>query len=82
MQCILEKTSTKFKKYYPKVDVKIDNPINFTIELNVENLEDGEYIMTLYKDNNEVITKNLIRIGDYKTMEYKVEKKFIQYDRK
>lgn len=82
MQCILEKTSTKFKKYYPKVDVKIDNPINFTIELNVENLEDGEYIMTLYKDNNEVITKDLIRIGDYKTMEYKVEKKFIQYDRK
>ena len=82
MQCILEKTSTKFKKYYPKVDVKIDNPINFTVELNVENLEDGEYIMTLYKDNNEVITKDLIRIGDYKTMEYKVEKKFIQYDRK
>lgn len=82
MQVILEHTTTKFKRYYPEIEVKTENVLHFTIELNVEDLEDGEYIMTIYKDNNEVITKDLVRIGDYKIMEYKVEKKFTQYVRK
>lgn len=82
MQVILECTSTKFKRYYPEIEVKTENVLHFVIELNVEDLEDGEYIMTIYKDNNEVITKELVRIGDYKIIEYKVEKKFTQYVRK
>jgi hypothetical protein len=82
MQCILEKTSTKFKRYYPEVEVKSDNPIYFTIQIDVDGLQDGEYIMTLYKDNNEEIAKELMRIGNYKIIEYKVEKKFTQYVRK
>lgn len=82
MQCILEHTTTKFKRYYPEVEVKSDNPIYFTIQIDVDGLQDGEYIMTLYKDNNEEIAKELMRIGNYKIIEYKVEKKFTQYVRK
>lgn len=82
MQILLENNTTHFKRYYPEIEVKTENVLHFTIELNVEDLEDGEYTMTIYKDNNEVITKELVRIGDYKIMEYKVEKKFTQYVRK
>jgi hypothetical protein len=49
--------------------------------LDVSNLEDGEYTLFLLNNVNEVVTKELVKIGDY-TNEYKKEKKFIQYVRK
>lgn len=84
MQAILEHTSTKFKQYYAEVEVNNDNPMYFIVYLNTEDLIDGEYMMTIYKDDNSIVAEELIRIGDYKDKktEYKVEKKYIQYVRK
>lgn len=84
MQLILEHTTTKFKRYYPEVEVKIDNPLYITIEVNTSSLADGEYEMKLYTNDNKIVAEDIVKIGDYKTptTEYKIEKKFTQYVRK
>lgn len=82
MQILLEHTTTKYKRYFDNVDVKIDNPLYMAINIDTANLEDGEYTLTLYKNNNEVVAKEIVRIGDYKIREYKVEKKYTEYVRK
>lgn len=84
MQAILEHTTTKYKQYYTEVEVNNDNPMFFIIELNTEGLADGEYMLSIYKDDNEFIAEELVRIGDYKSAktEYKIEKKFTQYVKK
>ena len=84
MQGILECTTTKFKRYYPQIEIIIDNPLFFHIELDTRSLEDGEYQITIYTDDNRVVGEELIRIGEHKTAtktQYKVEKKFTQYVR-
>lgn len=84
MQLILEHTTTKFKRYYPEVEVKTDNPMYVTIEIDTRKLADGEYEMKLYSNDNKLVAQDIVKIGDYKapTTEYKIEKKFTQYVRK
>lgn len=82
MQIVLEHNSTKYKRYFDEVNVNIDNPLYMSVKLNVATLEDGEYTLTLYKNSNDILAKELIRIGDYQIKEYKVEKKYTQYARK
>lgn len=80
MQAILENNVTHFKRYYDEVGVKIGK-IFMETELDVSGLEDGEYTLYLLNNTNEIISKDLVRIGDY-TNTYKAVKKFIQYGRK
>lgn len=84
MQLILEEVSTKFKRYYPNIDVISDKKQYITLNIDLSDFADGEYVITVYNDNNEKIGEDIIRIGDYKTTktEYKIEKKFTQYVRK
>lgn len=84
MQLIIEQISTKFKRYYPDIEVISENNQYIKIEIDLSDFVDGEYVITLYKDNNEKIGEDIIRIGEYKTTktEYKIEKKFTQYVRK
>lgn len=84
MQLILEQVSTKFKRYYPDIEVISENNQYIKIEIDLSDFDDGEYVISIYNDNNEKIGEDLIRIGEYKTTktEYKIEKKFTQYVRK
>lgn len=84
MQLILEETTTKFKRYYTNVEVKINNSLYITIEVDTSKLVDGEYEMRLYADDNTLVAEDIVKIGEYKspTTEYKIEKKFTQYVRK
>lgn len=84
MQLILEQVSTKFKRYYPDIEVISENNQYIKIEIDLSDFDDGEYVISIYDDNNEKIGEDLIRIGEYKTTktEYKIEKKFTQYVRK
>jgi hypothetical protein len=80
MQAILEHNTTHFKQYYDEIEIKQGKIFNET-ELDVSLLEDGEYTLYIMNNVNEIVSKELVRIGDY-TNEYKKEKKFIQYVRK
>lgn len=80
MQILLEHNTTHFQRYYPEVQDKWGK-IYIETELDLEGLENGEYTLFLINDNNELVSKELVRIGDY-TNEYKTEKKFIQYGKK
>lgn len=84
MEVILENITTKFKRYYPEVNVISSDFIYIEIELDVADLTDGEYQLTLYDDNRKIIGKELVKIGDYNSTktQYKVEKKYTQYVRK
>jgi hypothetical protein len=80
MQAILEHTTTKFKRYFPEIQVSIDQ-MYINIELNTMGYEDGDYQITIYSDDNRIVAEDIIRIGGYKStkLQYKVEKKFTQY---
>ena len=80
MQAILENNVTHFKRYYDNVNVK-QGKIYMETELDVSALENGEYTLYLLNNLNEIISKELVRIGDYNN-EYKTTTKFIQYGRK
>lgn len=81
MQILLENNTTHFKRYYDKVEWDL-NKMYIKTELDVSDLEDGEYTLYFLNNSNEIIAKELVRIGDY-TNEYKTTtKKFIQYGRK
>lgn len=84
MQILIENNTTHFKRYYPNIDVISDKKQYITLDLDLSDFADGEYVITVYKDNNEKIGEDIIRIGEYKTTktEYKIEKKFTQYVRK
>ena len=80
MQIILENNVTHFKRYYDDIELKEGKLFN-TTELDVSNLEDGEYTLFLLNNANEIVTKELVKIGNY-TKEYKTARKFIQYGKK
>lgn len=77
MQILLENNVTHFTKYIQDVDIEIGNIYMETV-IDVSDLENGEYTMYLLSNLNEVITKELVRIGEY-TNEYKIKNNFIQY---
>lgn len=82
MQILLEHNTTHFKRYYEDVEVIKNTPLYQTINLDVSNLQDGEYTLTLLSNTNEEITRELVRIGDFEIKEYKSNKKYTQYARK
>lgn len=82
MQVIIQNNSTKYKRYFEDVEVNIDNPLYMSVNLDLTALQDGEYTLTLYKNSNEILAKELVRIGDFQIREYKIEKKFTEYVRK
>lgn len=84
MQVLIEHTTTKFKRYYPNIEVNIDNPLYLHIELDTRDFLDGEYQVTVYTNDNVVVGEEIIRIGEYKSekTQYKVEKRFTTYVRK
>ena len=71
MQCVLEQTTTHFRRYYGEVEIK-NGVIYIETEIDVSNLADGEYKLYLYNDSNELITTDLLRLGDYKVENKKV----------
>lgn len=82
MQAILVNNLTHFKQYYDNVKAK-QGKIFMETELDVSMLEDGEYTLWVLNNSNEIISKDLVRIGDYTTnCKYKKTTKFIQYGRK
>lgn len=85
MQAKLEHTTTKFTQYFPDFGVISSDSMYMVVALDTTNYMDGEYTLTIYDDDNRVLAKDIVRIGDYNKntkVEYKVEKKFIQYVRK
>lgn len=51
------------------------------IQLNVSELVDGEYTLTLLNNANQIIQKELLKVGDYTIKEYKIDKKYTTYAR-
>lgn len=82
MQIILAHNTSNFKRYFDDVEVKYENPLYKSINLDLGILVDGEYTLTLYSNRNEILAKELVRIGDYQVKEYKMEKKYTTYARK
>lgn len=84
MQCILEHNTTKFKRYFPNIEIKSVNLIYYQIEIDTSDYEDGEYTITLITDTNTIVAEEMIRIGNHNDnkQQYKVTKKYTQYVRK
>lgn len=79
MQILIENNVTHFKRYYDNIDINTkDIYSNFVID--TEMLEDGEYTLFIFNNNNELLRKELVKIGEYKT-KYNNTKKFISYVR-
>lgn len=84
MQCILEHNTTKFKRYFPNIEIKSVNLMYYQIEIDTSDYEDGEYTITLITDTNTIVAEEMIRIGNHNDnkQQYKVTKKYTQYVRK
>lgn len=82
MQIILEHNTTHFKFYYEVDKLVKQTPIYKIIDLKLNELEDGEYTLTLYNNSNAVLCKELIKIGDNKCKNYKQARKYTQYARR
>lgn len=84
MQCILRHNTTKFRRYYPYLDVNTDNIMYFEIVIDTRDFEDGEYTIQLFTDDNVMVGEDIIKLGKYKNnkQQYKIEKKYTQYARK
>ena len=84
MQCILQHNTTKFRRYYPYLDVNTDNVMYFEIVIDTRDFEDGEYTIQLFTDDNVMVGEDIIKLGEYKNnkQQYKIEKKYTQYARK
>lgn len=84
MQCILEHNTTKFKRYFPNIEIKSVNLMYYQIEIDTSDYEDGEYTITLITDTNTIVAEEIIRIGNHNDnkQQYKVTKKYTQYVRK
>lgn len=80
MQVIIENNTTHFRQYYDEVEVK-NGKIYMETELDMTGLQDGEYTLYLLNNVNQLISKDLVRIGDYQNENKKITK-FIQYGRK
>ena len=81
MQILLEHNTTHFKQYFSQIKVKNETPLYRIIELDLTKLADGDYTLTLLSDGNNILAKEILRIGDYQIKQYKIEKKYKQYAR-
>lgn len=83
-QLILENITTKFKIYKEEIEVNMDNILFYSVELDIRDLQDGEYQISIYDKTNKLLGEDIVRIGEFKTKNnaYKIERKFKTYDRK
>lgn len=81
MQVIVENNLTHFKRYYPNIHILNSTPLYKAIQLNVSELVDGEYTLILLNNANQIIQKELLKVGDYTIKEYKIDKKYTTYAR-
>ena len=63
MQAILENNLTHFTQYYDEIEVIKVNPIFSQINLNLADLEEGEYTLFVLDNLNQIIVKELVKIG-------------------
>jgi DNA repair protein RadC len=63
MQAILENNLTHFTQYYDEIEVNKVNPIFSQINLNLADLEEGEYTLLVMDNLNQIIVKELVKIG-------------------
>lgn len=63
MQAILENNLTHFTQYYDEIEVNEVNPIFSQINLNLADLEEGEYTLFVLDNLNQIIVKELVKIG-------------------
>lgn len=84
MQAILTNNTTKFARYYDDIQPNPINPMYLSFTIDTSKLQDGEYNLRVYEDNNELVLEDFVKVGEYTNnkIEYKVEKKFTQYVRK
>lgn len=79
MQAILENNLTHFTQYYDEIEVIKVNPIFSQINLNLSYLEDGEYTLIVLDNLNQIVIKDLVKIG--KNNNNKRVRNYIQYVR-
>lgn len=79
MQAILENNLTHFTQYYDEIEVIKVNPIFSQINLNLADLEEGEYTLFVLDNLNQIIVKELVKIGTNKNN--KRVRNYIQYVR-
>lgn len=63
MQAILENNLTHFTQYFDEIEVIKVNPIFSRINLDLSDMEDGEYTLLVMDNLNQIILKDLVKIG-------------------
>ena len=82
MQVKIYNNLTHFSMYFDEVEVNAHNPLYSQIELDLLKLIDGEYIIEIYNNNNQLLSKELLKIGNNQIKEYRKIKEYITYARK
>lgn len=81
MQAKIYNNLTHFSMYFDEVEVNTNNPLYSEIQLDLSKMVDGEYIIEIYNDNNQLISKELMKIGNNQIKEYRKIKEYITYVR-
>lgn len=79
----LENTVTHQTFRYESEDMNRGNKLYLVVNINTLELEDGEYILTLCDSEDNVLSSDILRIGDFepKTIQYKAgENTYISID--
>lgn len=81
MQAKIYNNLTHFTMYFENIEVNTNNPLYSEIQLDLNKLIDGEYIIEIFNDNNQLISKELMKIGNNQIKEYRKIKEYITYVR-
>lgn len=79
MQAKIHNNLTHFTVYIDDVEVNTNSPIYSQVQMDLSKINDGEYTFEIYNNNNQLVSRELMRIGDF---ELKTKKKYTQYVRK
>lgn len=81
MQVKIYNNLTHFTMYFENIEVNTNNPLYSEIQLDLNKLIDGEYLIEIYNDNNQLVSKELMKIGNNQIKEYRKIKEYITYVR-
>lgn len=81
MQAKIYNNLTHFTMYFENIEVNTNNPLYSQIELDLSKMVDGEYIVEVYNNNNQLLSKELMIIGNNQIREYRKNKEYITYER-
>lgn len=81
MQLKLEHTTTNFTQYWDNIDDISTNSFFYEFLIDTSQLQDGEYLLSLYDDDNIKLCDTLVKIGEYQSTKitYNKKKKYITY---